>query len=152
MKRALYVFGTIVVSLLFGFALSSIEPYPYAHSDMILVGGATFFLIVAISLRNSNLGPMWILFGLATFACFAVASFWFWFGAMNHGWWFPPELPIVQQFYYVDGEAGYDAHVGNLFVVLWLFVFLAFVIRYLTRRSRMLPSVAGRANSGAPLS
>lgn len=145
MNRSLDLLRTSAVGLLFGYSLSQIEPYPNAHGLQVLAVGTLLFLFIAAVLRNSQAKPLWVQYGLTTFACFAVPFLWFWFGAMPRGWWYPPQPPIVQQFFFVDGEAGYDAMVANLFLFLWAVTTTAFAVRYLTRRSK------GRAASGAPL-
>jgi hypothetical protein len=137
---------TIAVAALFGYSLAGVEPYPNAHGLQVLVVGILLFLFVVALLHNSQSKRAWVRYGLATFLCFAVSFLWFWFGAMSHDWWYPLQPPIVQQFFFVDGEAGYDAMVANLFLVLWAVTTAAFAVRYLTRRSK------GRAASGAPLS
>ena len=146
MNRSLDFLRTIAIAALFGYSLAEVEPYPNAHGLQVLVIGTLFFLFVVVLLRNSKTKCVWVRYGLATFLCFAVPFLWFWFGAMPHGWWYPPQPPIVQQFFFVDGEASYDAMVANLFLVLWAVTTAAFTVRYLTRRSK------GRAASGAPLS
>lgn len=35
------------------------------------------------------------------------------------GLWFPPVLPVIEQFFTVDGEGKLDAAVSNLFLMLW---------------------------------
>jgi len=145
-NRSLDILRTITVATLFGYSLAEIEPYPNAHGLQVLVTSTLLFLFVAAALPNSQAKRIWAHYGLTTFVCFATPFLWFWFGAMPRGWWYPPQPPIVQQFFFVDGEAGYDAMVANLFLVLWLVATAAFAVRYLTRRSK------GRAASGATLS
>ena len=146
MNRALDILRTIAVAALFGYSLAEIEPYPNAHGLQVLIIGTFFFLFVVTALRNSHAKRVWIHYGLSTFLCFIAPFLWFWFGTMPRGWWYPPQPPIVQQFVFVDGEAGYDAMVSNLFLVLWLVATAAFAVRYLTRRSS-----GTRPKAGEPL-
>lgn len=131
MNSSLQIFVTILVALLFGFTLSEIEPYPNSHGLIVLITSSTLFLIIAKLIRNPETRRTWIIYGVTTFACFSVTFTWFWIGAMSNQWWYPPQPPIVQQFFFVDGEAGYDAMVINLFLVFWFIASSVFVARYL---------------------
>jgi hypothetical protein len=135
-NHSLDLLGTIAVATLFGYALAAIEPYPNAHGLQVLVISTLFFLLVLAVLRNSKAKRVWVHYGITTSACYAGPFLWFWFGAMSRGWWYPPQPPIVQQFFFVDGEASYDAMVANLFLVLWPVATTAFAVRYLARLSK----------------
>ncbi len=139
MNSILRIFVTILVALLFGFTLSEIEPYPNSHGIIVLITSSTLFLIIAKRLRNPETKRTWIIYGVTTFACFAVTFSWFWFDAMSNQWWYPPQLPIIQQFFFVDGEAGYDAMVTNLFLVLWFIASSLFLARHLTLKLQTKP-------------
>lgn len=136
MKQTLYFSCATAISVLFGLAIALIEPYPNEHGVAIWCVSAFLYLVVAVAIANSRLKYVWLWYGGATFVCFGIAYVWFWFGAMARGWWYPPQLPIVQQFFYVDGEASYDASVANLFLAVWLVVSGGFAVYLLPRRIR----------------
>jgi hypothetical protein len=54
---------------------------------------------------------MWLTYGLVTVACYVIPFLYFWWGAMQYGWWYPPQPPLIEQFFFVDGESSYDAKV-----------------------------------------
>jgi hypothetical protein len=128
------IFAAIVASLLFGFSISSIEPYPSTHADTSMLIATVLFLIATALLHRSRIRFPFAAFGFVTFACYLVADIWFWFGFFYRGWWYPPTPPIVEQFFFVDGEAGYDAMRTNLFLVFWGLAFMAFVTHHLISR------------------
>jgi hypothetical protein len=128
------IFLAIVASLLFGFSISSIEPYPSTHADISMFIATVLFLIATALLHRLRIRFPLVAFGFVTFACYLVVYIWFWFGFFYRGWWYPPTPPIVEQFFFVDGEAGYDAMETNLFLVFWGLAFVAFVTHHLTCR------------------
>lgn len=136
MNRSLDLLKTITVAALFGYSLAEVEPYPNANGLPVLIIGALFFLFVVALLHSSQTKRLWVRYGLATFLCFAAPFLWFWFGAMSRGWWYPPQPPIVQWLFFVDGEAAHDAMVANFFLVLWAVTTAAFAVRHLIRRSK----------------
>lgn len=118
----------MIVAMLFGVAISSIEPYPHEHDLALFAVGTFAFGLVFAVIREPRLRRVWMKYGLVTFACFAVPFTWFWWGAMPSGLWYPPQPPILQQFIHVDGESAYDAMVSNLFLVLWFVETAAFAV------------------------
>ena len=140
------LFKTVAVALPFGFVIAGVEPYPHGHDLQAFAVGSAFFIAVAALLKTPTFKRIWLAYGLATVVCYVVPFSWFWWGAMPHGWWYPPQPPLVQQFFFVDGEASYDAMVSNLFLVLWLVASVAFAVLHLTlaHRSR---GCAGRSAS-----
>ena len=118
----------MIVAMLYGVAISTIEPFPYEHDLALFASGAAAFGFVFVVTREPCLKLGWMKYGLATFACFAVPFIWFWWGAMHGGLWYPPQPPILQQFIHVDGESAYDAMVSNLFLALWFVVTAAFAV------------------------
>ncbi len=146
MTCVLQLIKTVAVALPFGFVISGVEPYPHSHDLQAFAVGSAFFIAVAALLKKPEVKRIWLAYGLATVFCYLVPFSWFWLGAMPHGWWYPPQPPLVQQFFFVDGEASYDAMVSNLFLVLWLIASVVFAVRHLTHRSR------GCAASSASLS
>lgn len=124
----------LAAALLFGFALAGIAPYPNHHDLPVLAAGAAVFVLIALLLRRPDARRGWLQYGVATFVCHVVPFLWFWQGAMRYGWWYPPQPPLIQQVFPVDGEAAYDAGVSNLFLVLWFAVTVVFLIRWVARR------------------
>lgn len=122
-----FVYQTIV-AMLFGVAISSVEPYPNEHGLALFATSTLAFGLVFAAIREPRPKLVWMKYGLVTFACFAVPFTWFWWGAMPAGLWYPPQPPILQQFIHVDGESAYDAMVSNLFLVLWLVATAAFAV------------------------
>jgi len=117
-----------IVAMLFGVAISSVEPYPYEHDFSLFAASTLAFGLVFAAIRKPRLKLVWMKYGLITFTCFAVPFTWFWWGAMPADLWCPPQPPILQQFIHVDGESAYDAMVSNLFLVLWFVVTAAFAV------------------------
>ena len=136
MTRMLQFIKTFAVALPFGMVIASIEPYPHAHDLQVFATAAAFFVVVAALLRQPEGRRVWLAYGIATVVCYGLPCLWFWWGAMPHGWWYPPQPPLIQQVFLVDGESSYDAMVGNLFLVLWFIASLGFAIDHLIRRSR----------------
>ena len=126
----------IVIALLFGLAIGSIPPYPNTNADIIwLVSSVIYFL--ASLIPSDKFQHFWLQLGIATFALMLIAIIWFFHLTMMYGFWFPPDiLPIIQQFYKVDGEASYDASVSNLFILMWLLVTVVLAVRHLTSSSK----------------
>lgn len=122
---------TMTIALLFGCVMAGIAPYPHQHDALALAIGTIFFMVVATWTKQTADKRMWLAYGLATVACYILAYLWFWWGAMRLGWWYPMPPPLVQQWFFVDGEGSYDAMVSNLFLVLWCVTSLAFAIRRL---------------------
>ncbi|MGY0580364.1 MAG: hypothetical protein ACW7DR_20240 [Paraglaciecola chathamensis] len=110
----------LAISLLFAFAISAIPPYPNVHDDLIFLVALITFLCVSYRLLKTSYASLWNYFGLITFGCYIFVYCWFWYGAMKYDLWFPPAPEIIQLFFFVDGEASYDAMVSNLFLILWL--------------------------------
>jgi hypothetical protein len=127
---------TAAVALPFGMVIASIEPYPHTHELQVFAAAAAFFLVVAALLKPPQGRRVWLAYGFATIVCYVLPFLWFWWGAMPHGWWYPPQPPLIQQVFLVDGESSYDAMVGNLFLVFWLITSLGFAIHHLIRRTR----------------
>lgn len=121
---------TVGVALAFGLVLTGLETYPNDHDLEIFLAGSAAFLIISALLRRPQAKTRWVRYGLATVLCYLVPLFWFWYGAMTYGWWYPPQPPIIQHVYFVDGESGYDAAVTNLFLLLWVMVSVAFALYY----------------------
>lgn len=149
MQQSLKCVRNCGVAILFGLAVAGVEPYPHAYEIPLLGFSAVFFLAVQRILHTPYAKRFWLWYGLATFLCYAVPFCWFWFGAMQHGWWYPPQLPIVEQFFLVDGEAAFDASVANVFLVLWAVTTLVFLIRASTPNRR--PMNAGERPSSVPM-
>lgn len=127
----------ILVSVLFGFSLASIPPYPYPNAELIWLVSTGLFLVLFYLVGSEGFKKFWFRFGVLTFICFAVVFSWFWYLAMPYGVWYPIDfLPIIQQFYRVDGESAYDAWVSNLFITVWVFATLALVVWHLTSSSK----------------
>jgi len=129
----------ILVSVLFGFALANIPPYPYSNAEFIWIVSAGLFLVLFYLVRSEGFHKFWFRLGVLTFICFAGVFAWFWHLAMPFGVWYPPDfLPIIQQFYFVDGKSAYDAKVSNLFIAVWVLAALTLVVWHLTSLSKRL--------------
>ncbi len=110
----------LAISLLFAFAISGIPPYPNIHVDLIFLVASITFLCVSYTLLKTRYASLWNCFGLITFGCYIFVFIWFWHGTMKYNFWFPSAPEMIQIFFFVDGEASYDAMVSNLFLILWL--------------------------------
>ncbi|MDZ7891294.1 MAG: hypothetical protein U5L73_05990 [Rhodoferax sp.] len=119
---------TLAIALLFGCVMAGIEPYPHQHDALALAVGTVFFLAVATSTQHAALQRLWLAYGLTTITCYSLVYLWFWWGAMRLGWWYPTPPPLIQQWFFVDGEGGHDAMVSNLFLVLWCVTSLVFAV------------------------
>ncbi len=124
MKHLIEFLKIIVVAIPFALVCSSIEPYPNHSELLVLPASLVLFVVVAYLFRSPRGRRSWLQFGLITVICYVVAMLWFWHGAMR-GWWFPPVLPVMEQFFQLEGEGQLDAAVSNLFLVLW---FIALVL------------------------
>jgi hypothetical protein len=136
MRKVINILFVIIVTGLFGYAIATIEPYPHTHDLHVFLISSICFLCVLVWLRSREERLRLLKYGLAVFACREFADFWYFYGSMQRGWWYPPQLPIVQQFCIVDGEAAHDARVSNLFLSLWLAVTMAFGCRFLFTRAQ----------------
>lgn len=134
MRRPARVAIAVGSTLLFAFALANVDPYPYRHSIAIfLAAGATFALVLRV--MPGRYRAEWCFFGVITFACWLISFYWFWIGAWSLGWWWPPHPKILARLTFVDGEAGYDAEVSDIFLILWGIVVVALAARHLTSGS-----------------
>jgi hypothetical protein len=132
MNRVSEVIGVMVAAILFGLALSTLSPFPYADSIEIFLVSSIAYIFAFIALRKLC-GPLPILvFGFATFICFLIGWLWYWFGVMDNGWWHPPVIPLVQSFYSVSGESAYDADSANLGFLIWVLFMIAYASYHLT--------------------
>jgi hypothetical protein len=138
-RRILQALGMIIVGALFGLAIAAIEPHPYAHDVEIFAISSVLFVVVAMALRRPRAQLAWAVYGALTSICFLLISLWFWQGAMDRGWWYPPKPPILEQFLRLDGEAGLDAQVSDLFLVVWLPVTVALTVAYVMHARRRSP-------------
>lgn len=129
-KHLIQFLKILAVAIPFSLVASSIEPYPNHSELLVLPVSLVLFVVVAYLFRGAQGRRNWLVFGLVTVVCYVVALLWFWQGAMR-GLWFPPQLPLIEQFFAVDGEGKLDAAVSNLFFMLW-FVALVFLgLRFL---------------------
>ncbi len=119
MKTAIRIARLIFVGALFGLSFVCI-PVPDSFGVLPVIILASLFILVGVILWNSDAQRAWLWYGVAIFGSWQFAAQWFWWGAMEHGWWFPTAPPIIQQFTFIDGETSYDADVGNLTIILWL--------------------------------
>ena len=120
-----------VVAILFGLSLSTLSPFPYAHGEAILGISSIAYIFGYLALRKFCRPLSVQMFGIATFICFLTGYCWYWFGVMDNGWWYPPVIPLVQSFYSVDGESGYDADSANLGFLIWLIFTVAYAAYHL---------------------
>ncbi len=127
MKLIVRILVLVLVSLFFGVAFTCIEPYP-KHSSLIWVVASLLFMFVEIAQRTTHSRIAWNIYGLAIFGCGMLLNWWYWWGVKENGWWFPPQLPIVQHLYDVRPASVYDADVGNFFLVLWFVITVLFVV------------------------
>lgn len=134
MKYLLELLKTLAVAIPFALVVSSIEPYPN-HSELpVMAGSFVLFVLAAYLFRQPHSRRIWLRFGLITVVCYLVALLWFWQGAMR-GLWFPPVLPIIEQFFAVEGEGKMDAAVSNLFFLLWCVVLFFQGVRFFSART-----------------
>jgi hypothetical protein len=145
MKKVLYVLGIAVIGIAFGLAISVTFSEKYALTSLLL-GSALFFTVYFLlrRLASPQWPRSWLIFGAITSCCSVLAFVWYWYGAMNHNWWLPPTLQVVQLFSLVDGESAYDAQASNLFLTLLAFASLILVACHLTIHSSRPP---GSGNS-----
>ncbi|MEW6304109.1 MAG: hypothetical protein AB1705_11595 [Verrucomicrobiota bacterium] len=142
MNCALQILGKLVLSLFIGVVAMSIEPYPGSHDLAMLLTASIAFAFLCFLPRSPDTRRAIVTCGLITIACFAVAQFWFEVGVMG-GW---PVFPVIQQFFFVDGESAYDADAANLFLTLLFCVAMVMGLWRIwlsaLRFRRKLPSVA----------
>ena len=139
MRRILHALGTLVAAALFGLAVAAIEPYPYAHDLQIFGVSSLLFVGAALLMRRDEDRLAWSVYGVLTSVCFLLISLWYWQGAMGRGWWYPPKPPILEHFISLDGEAGLDAQVSDLFLAVWLPVTAALAVAYVMHARRRTP-------------
>lgn len=118
MKHLIEFFKILAVAIPFSLVVSSIEPYPNHSELLVMPASLVLFMVVAYLFKRPQSRRRWLVFGLITVVCYVVSLLWFWQGAMR-GLWFPPVLPVIEQFFTVDGEGKLDAAVSNLFLMLW---------------------------------
>lgn len=133
MKHLLELIKILAVAIPFALVASSIEPYPNHSELLVLPASLVLFIVVAYMCRRSHSRGNWLKFGLITVVSYLIAMLWFWQGAMR-GLWFPPLLPITEQFFVVEGEGKMDAAVTNLFCMLWLVAMLFWGVRFLSAK------------------
>ncbi|WP_299775515.1 hypothetical protein [uncultured Pseudoteredinibacter sp.] len=145
-----YKLKLVVPAALFGVSMGLVPPYPYTYQMEITLGAMLVYYILGCVIKKQSRNAFQLV-GFLAFLCMLVVIFWFWHLSIPHGIWFPPDyFPVVQQFYQVDGESGYDAKVSNIFITLWLGALFIIWIRHLTRKltARLSASDAQKARAG----
>lgn len=121
-------FKIFISALLFGIGIASIPPYPNEYDYIILTISATLFATVASLNKASHTRNKLCLFGMMTFISFVSISLWYW----KTDLWYPPQIPIIEQFFFTDGEAGMDADVSNVFLICWfLLIFVMYGVPFI---------------------